>query len=34
MRVYQSLTGQLHRQLRARKAPEVPPKKKSWFKWK
>lgn len=33
MRVYQSLMGQLHRQLAARKAPPPPPKKKSWFKW-
>jgi hypothetical protein len=34
MRVYQSLMGQLHRQLRARKAPKPPAEKKSWFKWK
>ena len=34
MRVYQSLMGQLHRQLRARNAAEPPPKKKSWFTWK
>jgi Domain of unknown function (DUF1851) len=34
MRVYQSLMGQLHRQLCARKSHEPPPGRKSWFKWK
>jgi hypothetical protein len=34
MRVYQSIMGQLHRQLSARKGTEPPPKKKSWFTWK